>query len=430
MKQSRTIRNIKLGVKSLMLHKLRSLLTMLGVVFGVASVIAMLAIGEGSKRKALEQIERLGTNNIILNSKKPVNAGGSGSAQAADRVLTYGLKYIDAERLKETIPGLQRVVPVRKLPKSIRLRDRAVDISVVGTTPAWFDLVERPVLAGRVLTDLDETRAAPVVVLTEQLARRLMGASHTIGQSVMIGDKNFTVVGIVHSESRLDESGGTLDADIDAYIPLTACRALFGELIIEQRAGQQTAELVELHRIVAQTKDREQVESTAIVIRRMLERFHNDVDYEVSVPLELLQRATETQNVFNLMLGSIAGISLLVGGIGIMNIMLASVTERTREIGVRRAIGARRSQIISQFLTESMLLSISGGLIGLVLGVWLLPFSIERISASMGRTMETIVPMYSIVLSLGISVAVGVVFGLYPAIRAAQLDPIVALRHE
>ena len=188
MTRSRHVRNLKLGVKSLMLHKLRSLLTMLGVVFGVASVIAMLAIGEGSKRHALEQIERLGTNNVIVNSRKPVGGTGIRGAQSRNSVINYGILYADQERVEETIPYVQRTVPIRRLPKLARVGDQMIQIDVIGTTPAWFDMIKRDVIAGRVFNQVDSDRLAPVIVLTEQLARRLLVRSHTIGEQVILGD--------------------------------------------------------------------------------------------------------------------------------------------------------------------------------------------------------------------------------------------------
>jgi putative ABC transport system permease protein len=427
MQTIRLVRPIKLGVKSLMLHKLRSVLTMLGVVFGVGSVIAMLAIGEGSKQQALAQIEKLGTHNIIITSRKPVDAGQAGGSQTDNRVISYGLKYEDETRIAETIPHITRTVPIRKLPKILQVHDRRISSDVIGTTAEWFDLLDRPVLAGRTLRPIDERRMAPVVVLTEPLARRLLATTHTVGQNVAIGDKVFTVIGIVEKETRVGEAGNTLDAGKDAFIPLSTCRDYFGELIEEEGAGSETREFVDLHQLVVQADGRDHVETVADNVRYLLERFHEEQDYEVSVPLELLRQAAQTQAIWNITLGSIAGISLLVGGIGIMNIMLASVTERTREIGIRRAIGARRAQIILQFLIESMLLSVSGGGIGLILGALVLPFLIVHLS---GGQIAAIVPLYSIVLSVGISVGVGVLFGIYPAMRASRLDPIVALRHE
>jgi putative ABC transport system permease protein len=422
MKYRRFIREIELGVNNLILHRARSLLTMLGMVFGVGSVIAMLAVGEGASKEALEQIRLLGSNNIIASTIKPPEEG----SQQRGRVLMsiYGLLYADEERIAETFPAVKRTVPVRLLRKEGRLGSQAMELRVVGTTPDWFDLVRRPVLAGRPLLPQDLERQASVVVLTDTTARRLLGGAHTLGQAVRIGDSFFEVVGIV--ESMAGRSGGvqTPDQVNDAYIPLSTARAYFGDIIMERSAGASRRELVELHQIIVEVGETAEVEATAAGIQAMLTRFHPQIDYELRVPLALLRQAEATKRTFNIVLGSIAAISLLVGGIGIMNIMLASVTERTREIGIRRAIGAKRRQIISQFLVETVVLSTSGGIIGIGIGFFI-PWLITRLAG-----MPTEITMLSIVLSLGISMMVGIIFGLYPAVRAARLDPIQALRHE
>jgi len=425
---ARLVRNIRLGVKTLLLHKLRSVLTMLGVVFGVASVIAMLAVGEGSKRDAVALFERMGTNNIILTSRKPADAAAPGGEQAGSRVLSYGLKYETVDWVERTVPGVRRAVPARRLSKTAQVKNRRIDMELIGTTPDWFDLINRRIIAGRTLNATDMRRYNPVIVLTESTARRLLATERTIGQRVIVDERVFTVVGIIESETRIEEGGDqTLDTGKDAFIPLSTMRELYGELISESRAGESSREIVDLHQIIVEMEQTEHVVPAAGVIRTMLQREHDMADYTVEVPLQLLRDQERTQMVWNITLSAIAGISLLVGGIGIMNIMLASVTERTREIGIRRAIGAKRNQIVMQFLTESLLLATCGGLVGLVLGVWVLPWAIESYS---GGEINAIVTATPIVLSLAISIGVGVIFGLYPAIRASRLDPIVALRHE
>ena len=421
MHQLRAIRNIRLGIKNLMLHTLRSLLTILGVVFGVGSVIAMLSVGEGASREALEQIRKLGSNNIIITSVK----APEDETAAARRVHVgvYGLKYADERRIVETLESVEHTVPVKIVRKQGRLGERAIELRIVGTTPEWFDLVDRRVIAGRVLSQRDYIAHAPVCVLTEYGARRLLATEHTIGKSIRIGSDYYEVIGIVRSE-QVGGSIQTPDQNVDAYIPINTARERYGDLTVRRTAGTRELELVELHQILVQVASVEQVEPTAEAIRALLADGHQKLDYQISVPLALLRQTEATKRTFNIVLGSIAGISLLVGGIGIMNIMLASVTERTREIGIRRAIGARRSQIIGQFLIETVVLTTIGGLIGIVWGI-AFPKMITRFAG-----MPTIVPAYSIILSLGISVGVGLIFGLYPAIRAASLDPIVALRHE
>jgi len=422
MRQIRMARNIRLGIKNLMLHKLRSLLTMLGVVFGVASVVAMLAVGEGASKEALEQIRKLGSNNIIITSKKP--AEDEASATTHSYMSFYGLLYEDERRVRESFAAVERTVPVKLMRKDSRLGNQNMELRIVGTIPDWFKLVQRPVIAGRVLRPGDAADRANTVVLTEYGARRLLATKHTIGQSLRIGGNYFEVVGIVKSEDA--QAGGlqTPDKEVDAYIPITVARERFGDITVKYTTGSRLRERVELHQMIVQVRSIEDVEPVAAGIEHMLERFHKKSDYRLSVPLALLRQAEATKRTFNIVLGSIAGISLLVGGIGIMNIMLASVTERTREIGIRRAIGAKRRQIIGQFLIETVVLSTVGGLIGVAMGI-LIPRLITYFAG-----MPTIVTAYSIVLSVGISMIVGIVFGLYPAVRAANLDPIVALRHE
>lgn len=414
-------RNVRIGAQSLLLHRMRSLLTMLGVVFGVAAVIAMLSVGEGAKRDALDELSKLGPKNIILHSRKAVEDEGSGTVRK--RMDMYGLTYVDQQRIVESFPDVVRTVPVKQVRKRAYLGARTLDLLVVGTTPDWFELVQRPLLAGRVLEARDMSGPANPVVLTEHGARKLLAAEHTVGESVRLGGSYFEVVGIVESE----RSSGTTqmpDSEVDAYIPLPTAREHFGDITVERSAGSRSRERVELHRLIVELDSFEAVEPAAAGLRSLLERHHPRGDFEVYVPLALLRQAESQQRIWSWTLGSIAGISLIVGGIGIMNIMLSSVTERTREIGVRRALGAKKRHIVTQFLTETALLSLLGGLVGTLLGP-ALAFTIEGVSG-----MSAIVPRYSIVLSVGISVSIGVLFGIYPAARAADLDPITALRHE
>ena len=420
MRKSRLIRNTRLGIKTLLLHKLRSLLTMLGVVFGVASVIAMLAVGEGASAEALAQIRKLGSNNIIVSSVKPTNEENSQRI----RMGIYGLKYDDERRILETFPEIRRTAPAKIIRKEGRLGHRSLDVRLVGTTPDWFNLVLRDMIAGRSISQWDEIRKAAVVVLTEFGARRLLATQQTVGQSIRIGGNYFEVIGIVRSEGGEGSSVQTPDQEVDAYIPLSTARQRFGDIFTQRTSGSHIRERVELHQLIVEVKSIDDVERVALGLDRLLKTFHDKGDYRISVPLALLRQAEATKRTFNIVLGSIAGISLLVGGIGIMNIMLASVTERTREIGIRRAIGARRSQIIVQFLIETVVLSTVGGAGGIVVGL-LIPALITHVAG-----MPTIITPSSLVLAVGISMTVGIVFGLYPAARAANLDPIVALRHE
>ncbi len=420
-RESRTWRNVHVGLKSLMLHKLRSFLTVLGVVFGVASVIAMLSVGEGAGAQAMEQIRQLGAQNIIIDSIKPL--GDEQSGNSAGRLLDYGIRYNDAKRIEETFDTIRRMVPVKTLRQDGRLRTREMELRLVGTTHEWFELVQRPILAGRVLSAEDIRRAANPVVLTEHGARRLLAGANTIGEVLRIGGHHYEVIGIIQSAD--EEAGGrTPDAQVDAYIPIETARHRYGDISVRIQAGSREIERVELHQLIIQLNRIEDVEPTAAGLQAMFERVASQTDYQIRVPLALLRQAEATRRTFNIVLGSIAGISLLVGGIGIMNIMLASVTERTREIGIRRAIGARRRQIVGQFLVETTALATIGGMIGLAFGI-----AIPRL-ITMFTDMPTIITPWSLVLALGISMGIGIVFGIYPAIRAARLDPIAALRHE
>jgi putative ABC transport system permease protein len=422
MKQTKIARNIWLGIENLLLHKLRSFLTMLGVVFGVGSVVAMLSVGEGASEAAMAQIRKLGSDNIIISSVKSAEEESMSSSRS--RMSIYGLTYEDHRRISESFARIRHTAPAKLLRKESRLGERAMELRVVGATSQWFHLVPRLLVAGRVIMQSDQDQKAPVAVLTEFGARKLLATKGSVGQTINIGGDEFEVIGIIQSESGQAGNIQIPDQDIDVYIPLEVAQRYFGDIFTKRTSGSDEREKVELHQIIVQVDDPKHAEVVAAAIERMLEQFHKKKDYALSVPLALLKQAEATKRTFNIVLGSIAGISLLVGGIGIMNIMLASVTERTREIGIRRAIGAKRRQIIYQFLIETIVLSMFGGLIGLGLGV-LIPLLITHFSG-----MATVVTLYGILLPLFISVAIGVLFGIYPAMNAAKVDPIVALRHE
>jgi putative ABC transport system permease protein len=422
MQRFKLARNIGLGIENLLLHKLRTFLTMLGVVFGVGSVVAMLSVGEGASKEALEQIRKVGSNNIIISSVKSVEEVSQSTVYS--QMSIYGLTYEDQHRVAETFEAIGQVVPVKLVRKEARLGVRSLELRIVGTTPTWFDLLKRDMLAGRVLMPGDAINRTAVVVLTEFGARKLLATQNTVGQTLKIGGNYYEIVGIVKSEAGMAGNIQMPDEQIDAYIPIEVAKERYGDIMTRNMAGNRMREMVELHQMIVEVDSVENVEPVAKGIEAMLQRFHKKEDYRVSVPLALLRQAEATKRTFNIVLGSIACISLLVGGIGIMNIMLASVTERTKEIGIRRAIGAKRRQIISQFLIETVVLSTLGGLIGIGLGL-LIPWLITIFAG-----MPTVVTLKSVLLSVGISISVGIIFGLYPAVRAANVDPIIALRHE
>jgi putative ABC transport system permease protein len=421
---------VKLGFKSLKLHKLRAVLTMLGIIFGVCSVIAMLAIGEGASYEAQEAIKKLGSLNIIIRSLKPPeqaraqNTGGPRGMQ-----LKYGITYDDAGRLLGTIPGVLRVLPMRIIRENVRFQRSEVPCQVVGTLPFYTEVTGSAVVRGRFLAYADEEHMENVCVITTGLARRLFPYQDPLNHAVKIDAFYYQVVGIVQERSLPEQrsQSGKMEGeplDNNVYIPLNTSRTRFGEVLIRRTAGSFEADEVQLHQVTVQLRDLPAVETADPQIKTLLNRFHDQNDYEIIVPLQLLRQAEQTKRIFNIVLGSIAAISLLVGGIGIMNIMLATVTERTREIGIRRALGAKKADIMMQFLVETVVLAVGGGLIGVCIGI-LTPVLVSHLT-----TMKTIVTLWSVLLAFSISGAIGVIFGLYPAKAAADLDPIEALRHE
>ncbi len=422
----RLSRAIRLALKSLWLHRLRSLLTMLGIVFGVCSVIAMLAIGEGASSEAQEQIKNLGSLNIILRSAKPPdeqkvsNNGGS-------IVLEYGLTQLDLRRIESTIPGVSSVIPSRLVREYVWNATRRVDCEIVGTLPAYTAIRNQAVGMGRFFTDRESETGANVCVLTAGMAKMLFPTEAAIGKDVRVSSDYYRVIGVMEGGAQLAGAAnpqGSSSVPVQRmYIPLSSAKLQFGEVIFKRRAGSFEAERVALHEITVKVDERDAVANVSLAIKDLLGRNHKKKDYEMVVPLELLKQAERTKQIFNIVLGSIAAISLLVGGIGIMNIMLANVTERTREIGIRRALGARRRDIVTQFLVEAVMLSGTGGVVGVVLGITL-PLLVTYFAG-----MKTVVTFWSPVIAFSISAIIGIVFGLYPAQRAAKMDPVEALRH-
>jgi len=421
-------RTVRLGIKSLWLHRLRSLLTVLGIVFGVCSVIAMLAIGEGASFEAQEQIKNLGSQNIILRSVKPPDEEKISDKNSQSYVLEYGLTYADIKRIKATIPGVTVVVPGRVIREYVWNISRRVDCDVVGTVPWYPEMRNHRVAEGRFFTDAEMDSGASVCVLGSEMIPLLFPLQTPLGKHVRIGANYYRVVGVMEPQGVVPGSGesqdGTQPTSQRLFIPLETAKVRYGEILIRQRSGSIQAERVQLHELTVKVASIDNVTRVADAITEVLERHHKKKDYEIVVPLELLQSAERTKQIFNIVLGSIAAISLLVGGIGIMNIMLASVTERTREIGIRRALGATRRDVVTQFLVESMMLSGAGGLMGVLLGITI-PFVV-----SYAAGMKTIITLWSPVVAFTISALVGVLFGIYPAMRAAEMDPVEALRHE
>ena len=423
----RTWRSLKLGMKSLLLHKLRSGLTVLGIVFGVAAVISMLAVGEGSSRKAQRQFADMGADNIIVRSVKPTEESqSSGGGRRA--VLTYGLTYEDYERILATLPTIKKILPIREIRKQIRYLGRSIDGRVVGTTSEYADFNHLTIATGRFLSPSDNQRFENYAVLASETAKALFPYEDPRGKSVKLGSDYYTVVGVTRERASSAGVGGSLSAqefNKDVYIPLNTCKLRFGEKIIDTRPGSFSIEETQLSQVTIKLNSIADVRPSAPIIDAVVMPKHPKKDVTTVVPYDLLMQAQATARQFSIILGTIASISLLVGGIGIMNIMLATVTERTREIGIRRALGAKRRDITQQFLIETIVLSGVGGVLGVCIGI-----GIPEILRYFATDQEPVVTAQSVALAFGISVGIGILFGLYPAQRAAMMDPIEALRHE
>lgn len=430
---------VHLGLKSLLLQKMRAGLAALGIFIGTTTVIWLVAVGEGVSYQAQQQIKELGATNIIVRSKQPHSS--SNGQDANSRIKTYGLLRDDYRRIVENIPSIRRAVPMREVRFELRLGNRTADSVLVGCIEDYLELNRLEIRRGRWLTPRD--RGKKVVVLANDTAKRLFPYENPIGRTIWVGSEFYVVIGQTKPRMASAAIGGSLDArdyNLDAYIPLKTLRQRVGDLVMKRVGGEFQGEQVELSQITVGVDTVEDVDETAAIINTLLEKYHEQEDYAVVVPKELLRQAERTRAMFNVLLVVIAGISLLVGGIGIMNIMLATVTERTREIGIRRALGAKRQHIIQQFLTETVLLTASGGLLGVLFGLMCGPlFRITRAGLTMVSpdllppivyTLEPRIAPWSVVLSLVISLGVGLIFGVYPARRAAHMDPIEALRHE
>ncbi len=445
---SRLGRTLELGLKSLALHKLRSGLAMLGILIGVMAVIWLVALGEGVSYQAQEQIKELGATNIIIKSVKPTQ--GSSSGRGGSFFVAYGLTELDYDRIMAGVPTIKRAVRMREIPSVARWGGREAEVKLMGCSPAYFDINHLQMARGRFLTDRDSMERANVAVIGAQTAQKLFPYENPLHRSieVLANGKSDRYIVVGQTESRMPSAaiGGSLegrDFNLDVYISLDTLRARIGDQVMTSRSGSREAEVVQYSQITTTVGDIEEVEEAAEIIEILLDQKHPDGDFSITVPKELLRQAEMLRILFNVLLVLIAGISLIVGGIGIMNIMLAIVTERTREIGVRRAMGAKRRDIIQQFLAETVVLSATGGVIGVAAGFLCGPviggllFSVESwfpdVWKALPPTVQRLHPIiapWSVGAAFGISVIVGVLFGLYPARRAAQMDPIEALRHE
>jgi len=446
------IRTWQLGVKSLLLYPMRSMLTVLGIFIGVASVIWLMAIGEGISLKAQEQIASLGATNIIVRTTRPANPDMVTMGRRA--IPAYGLKRDDYDTIIDTIPSITASMPVREIQRTFAYGPREIDGRLVGTTPHYMEMLHLEMDRGSFITDLDNRDAQPRCVLSAGMAERLFPSEDPLGKTIRIqGNQNdpgfpYEVIGVTKPRSATAAIGGSFagqDFTYDVYIPIETLWTRMRDTVITRRGGNFEGEVVELSQMTLQVAEAKDVKETAEIILATLQgnSRREREDFHVVVPLELLEQARTTRIMFNVFMGLIAAISLLVGGIGIMNIMLATVTERTREIGIRRALGAKQGDIIRQFLVETVALSMVGGAVGVLVGLSCRPVTIfvmdtiktrmpDVISALPEIVQDTqpVIVWLSIPLAFSVAVVIGVLFGLYPAYRAAMMDPIEALRHE
>jgi len=427
------------GLTGLLTHKLRSILTALGIIFGVAAVIAMLSIGEGARREALEQIRLMGVNNIIIRAKDPTQQ----SFSKAKASFSGGLTMLDGHAIQDICPMSEFIVPQWEKTVAAQYGSERKDVKIIGTTPEFLPAFNYNVSQGTFLGRSNLERQDNVCVIGNGVKDKLFHFEEPVGKAIKLETQWFTVIGVMEhqlSNTKKIENLELRNLNMDIYIPLTTAQfkmertkgksggstTFFGGGGIRVSGGGDIhVPRAQLDQLVVKVTDENALVEAVPIIRHILTRRHYGVDdYEIILPDLLVEQSQKTQRIFNVVMGAIAGISLLVGGIGIMNIMLASVLERTREIGVRRAMGARRADVLAQFLSEAIVLSVAGGLAGVIVGFGLT----ETITLYAGW--RTVISFPAIVLAFIVSVGVGVAFGYYPARKAAYQNPIDALRYE
>jgi putative ABC transport system permease protein len=449
----RLLANLYIAIDAVIANQVRSLLTALGIIFGVAAVIAMLAIGNGAQQEILNQIKLVGVNNIVI---KPVVEQEEEKVteevgQKEKKKFSPGLTIRDVRSIEKVVPGLSSISPEIILDSYAVRNGLRRSAKLVGVEPVYFDLYNFTLFEGQIFNEEQQRLGAPVCIVGHSISAKFFPTENPIGKSIKVGQQWLTIVGVL-AERFVSESSmsklGIRNFNMDIYVPLQTVLIRYKDrdkitaealrlaamqsrgMFFSSGSNDSQSELEkknyhQLDRLVIQVKETNQLTSTAEIISRLLERRHYDVvDYEIEIPELLLKQQQRTNDIFNYVLGAIAGISLLVGGIGIMNIMLASVLERIKEIGLRLSIGAKKSDIVQQFLFEAIMISITGGLIGVVLGISM------AVIVSEVADIPTIVSFTSILLSFGVAATVGLIFGIAPARRAASQDPITSLRYE
>lgn len=445
---ARLLANLYIAIHAVSANRMRSLLTALGIIFGVAAVIAMLAIGNGAQQELLNQIKLVGVNNIVIKpivqqEEEKLNEQANGKKEK--KKFSPGLTIRDVQSMQASIPGLTKVSPEIIIETNAIRNGLRRSAKLIGVEPAYFEIYDFQLADGQLFNDEQRKTGAPVCVIGSGVKSKFFPTENPIGKNIKVGTHWLTVVGVMRerlvSENSISKLG-IRDFNMDIYSPLQTV------LIRYQNRDLITAEALrlaamrsrgngnnqeepqkknyhQLDRLVIQVSETEKLQSTSEIMSRLLKRKHYDVvDYEIEIPELLLKQQQRTNDIFNYVLGAIAGISLLVGGIGIMNIMLASVLERIKEIGLRLSIGAKKSDVVQQFLFEAVMISVSGGLIGVILGVTM-AFLVSSFAG-----IPTIISFSSIALSFGVAATVGLIFGIAPARKAAQQDPIASLRYE
>jgi putative ABC transport system permease protein len=407
--------NFNIAALGLIDHKFRSFLTMLGIIFGTASVIAMVSIGEGAKRQAIAKYQDLGIRNIIVREKDLTDT----ELEEVRVKFSQGLSLRDADAIKKIVPGVIEVAPQAEAKLDARYADKSAKAAAIGITPSILSILSYHVDKGAFINQDQYDRQLKVCVLGAGISRELFGYDNPVGQSVKLGDQWFEVVGLLQTKALFTETVGELasrDLNNDVYIPLST---------FNKRIPKENSYASEIKQLTVKLESSDRLVPTSAVIRTVLNRHHfNNADFSIIIPYELLKQEEKEARIYNLLLASIAAISLIVGGIGIMNIMLASVLERTREIGIRRAVGGRKSDIMKQFVTEAVAMSVTGGIIGVLLGISL------SLIISFTTDVKTNLTLYSVFIAFGFSVLVGVTFGYLPAKKAADLRPVESIRHE
>ena len=407
--------NIRLAITGLMDHKFRSLLTMLGIIFGVASVITMLSIGEGAKREAVAKYQDLGVNNIIIREKSL----SDNELEEVRAKFSQGLSLQDASVINEIVPGVENIASQAELNSEVKYSDKSVKSTIIGITPDFLSMMNYSLRDGYFINKKHYEERLKVCVLGAGVATAFFKGEDPIGKMIKIDDQWLEVVGVLKSKSLFTETVGELaarDLNTDVYVPLS---------LFLNRFTPENALASQIQQITVRIANSNQLFEASELIDVILKRHHfNNDDYSIVIPYELLKQEEKERQIYNFLLGAIAAISLLVGGIGIMNIMLATVMERTREIGIRRAVGAKKMDIMSQFVTESVVISITGGIIGVIIGVGL------ALAVTIFTDVTTFIKLYSVVIAFSFSVIVGITFGYLPAKNAANLKPVDSIRQE